>query len=57
MITSGEIKSRLWDGATEPSSVTGMGSMFNGCTNLESVNLSSFDTHSVISMSSMFQGC
>jgi surface protein len=31
--------------------------MFNGCTKLEFLDLSSFDTQSIISMEGMFRGC
>ena len=34
-----------------------MGSMFNGCTNLTSLDLSSFNTSNVTDMSYMFSDC
>ena len=34
-----------------------MAYMFQGCTNLNSLDLTSFDTHGVISMQNMFMGC
>ncbi|MBR0491233.1 MAG: BspA family leucine-rich repeat surface protein [Clostridia bacterium] len=37
--------------------VSSMHAMFYGCTNLEKLNLSSFDTKNVNSMSHMFNGC
>ena len=37
--------------------VTNMGSMFNGCKALSSLNFSSFNTENVTDMSSMFEGC
>ena len=39
------------------SEVTGMSSMFNGCTSLTSLDLSHFNTSKVTSMTSMFNGC
>ena len=39
------------------SNLTGMNSMFSGCTNLTSVDLSNFDTSNVNSTSSMFYDC
>lgn len=41
----------------DTSNLTSMGSMFNGCTNLTSVDLSGWDTSNVTSMNSMFYGC
>ena len=37
--------------------VTDMGSMFNGCSSLESLDLSSFDMNNVTDMSNMFREC
>ena len=39
------------------SAVTNMSSMFNGCSGLKELNLSSFNTSAVTSMSQMFYGC
>ena len=39
------------------SEVTNMAGMFNGCTNLTSLDLSRFDTSNVTSMAGMFYGC
>ena len=39
------------------SKVTDMGYMFEGCTNLRSLDLSNFDTSNVTNMDSMFQEC
>ena len=39
------------------SNVTNMSSMFEGCSRLGSLNLSSFNTSNVTNMSSMFEGC
>ena len=39
------------------SKVTSMAYMFNGCTNLTSLDLSNFDTQNVTNMQSMFQNC
>ena len=38
-------------------SVTNMGSMFNGCSSLTSIDVSNFNTNNVTNMSSMFSGC
>ena len=39
------------------SEVTNMGSMFNGCSSLTSLDLSGFNTDKVTDMNSMFEGC
>ena len=41
----------------DTSAVTNMTDMFNGCTKLKSLNLSSFNTSNVANMSGMFSGC
>ena len=48
-----------WDGddGIDTSNVTGMSYMFNGCSSLQSLNVSGWDTSNVTGMSYMFNGC
>ena len=51
------VTSIQFNGAFDTSKVTDMGSMFSGCENLSSLNLSGFDTSKVTNMGCMFSGC
>lgn len=46
-----------FNGAFDTADVTNMMSMFNGCRNIRSLDLSSFNTARVKKMSSMFKDC
>ena len=48
-----------WDGddGIDTSNVTGMSYMFNGCSSLQSLNVSGWDTSNVTSMNYMFNNC
>ena len=51
------LKSIINFGILNTSKTTTMSSMFEGCSSLTSIDLSSFDTRNLINMSSMIEGC